>query len=702
MPRRPAAGYGPAVLYRPVGVFGEMAESCIGKEYCMEPEKKERMRSNAAVRRGVGITGKLTAAIVIIVVLAIASLLAVVYTQMSAALLEKSEDLIQTTTDKTIQETRSWMNGTLTMLETQRDIIEYYDMDIPTMHEYIRHTSGQNEAYPAGLYVALTDGSLYHASFVPGPDYDPLSKSWYQDGVRSDEFILGDVYMDEASRSYVVGVSCVLKDSSGQVRGVAAADVYLDSISDIVREIRLEETGGIFLVDSRTDIIIGHGEQGMTGRKLGEINQGMYTYAENQMKSGKTGLSVYGDMYIQVAEVPGSDWIAVAYVSRREVLYELLELTKYILGVAALTVVLLVLFVIFLIRRIIGRPVKELSHVATRIAEGELEQTINYRSGDELGMLARNFNQVTVRLREYVNYINEISEKLREIASGNLAFTLESDYVGEFEKIKVSLQEISYSLNGAMGQLRTASREVAADAEEVSGGAMALSQGSTEQAAAVETLAEHIGSMSDSVKTTAQNAQKANLISREVRQELLESNEKMRNMTVIIQKISEKSNEIHKIVKTIEDIAFQTNILALNAAVEAARVGEAGKGFAVVADEVRALAGRSSKAAKETSLLLGETVKSMEEGVFAAQDTANSIMAVVSQADEMSGLIGNIAENTGKQAADAAEISIGIDQISSVVQSNASTAEKSAAASEELAGQADVLRDLVGKFRLKD
>lgn len=664
----------------------------------MEPERKRE--NHEAVRRGIGITGKLAVTIVVIVVAAVAVLLNVVYSQMSDALLEKSEDLIRTTTERTIQETRSWMNRTLTMLEMQRDTIEYQDMDIPAMQEYIRHTVDQNEAYPAGIYVALSDGSLYHASFVPGPDFDALSKSWYQDGIRSENFILGDVYFDEDSQSNVVGASGVLKDALGQVRGVAAADVYLDSISDIVDGIRLEESGGIFLVDTRTDTIIGHRDREMTGKTLGDVDEDMYRYAYEQIRAGKTGLTVNGNTYIQVADIDGSDWVAVTYVSRTEVLHELQALTRYMMAVAVFTVIILILLVIFLIRRIIGRPVKELSHVAVRIAEGDLDQTIRYRSGDELGVLAHNFNQVTVRLRGYVKYIDEISEKLREIAAGNLAFTLESDYAGEFEKIKLSLEEISGSLKGAMGQIRTASREVAADAEQVSGGAVALSQGATEQAASLETLAEHMGSMSDSVQKTAQNAQDASRISDVVRQELLSSNDKMQNMTVIIRKISEKSNEIHKIVKTIEDITSQTNILALNAAVEAARVGEAGKGFAVVAGEVRTLAGKSSAAAQETSVLLGETVKSMEEGVAAARDTAESMMAVVAQAEKVSGLIGSIAEYTGKQAADAAEITLGIDQISSVVQSNASTAEKSAAASEELSAQADMLKDLVGKFRL--
>ena len=179
------------------------------------------------VSKAKGITAKLVSAIVISVVLAVSALLVVVYSRVSNAFLTKSEELLQATTGKTIQETSAWMNRTLTMLETQRDTIEYGDMDIPEMEAYIKHTVDQNEAYPAGLYVALTDGSLYHASFVPGPDFDAASKSWYQDGIASEKIILGDVYFDEDSQSYVVGASGRLKSADGAVRGVAAADVYL-------------------------------------------------------------------------------------------------------------------------------------------------------------------------------------------------------------------------------------------------------------------------------------------------------------------------------------------------------------------------------------------------------------------------------------------------------------------------------------------
>ncbi|MCI8940163.1 MAG: HAMP domain-containing protein [Dorea sp.] len=653
-------------------------------------------------KRKRGIAKKLVGAIMATIVIMVAALLLIVYNRVSDALLDKSEKLLQETTDKALQETSAWMNKTLTMLEMQRDTIEYENMDIPGMQEYIRHTVNQNDAYPAGLYTALTDGSLYHASFVPGPDFNALEKSWYQDGIQSEDFILGDVYFDEDSQSYVVGASGALKDAQGNVRGVAAADVYLDSISDIVAGIELEKTGGIFLVDTRTGTIIGHKDKDMTGRVMSEFKGDMYAYANEQIVSGASGLSIYEEnMYIQVEQVPNSDWTAVAYVSKTEVLSDLVTLTGMMGTVAVIAVIAAAVLIILMVRRIIGRPVAELSQVAAKIAEGELDQTIRHSSNDELGELADNFGRTVVRLRDYVTYIDEISEKLQEIADGNLDFQLSHEYVGEFSKIKESLEAISRAFNDTMGQISVAAGQVSEGAGYVSDGAQTLSQGSVQQNDAVELLASHITEVSDGIQRTAKGAEKASRISKEVGSNILESNDKMQHMNEAIQKISSKSTEIHSIIKTIEDIAFQTNILALNAAVEAARAGEAGKGFAVVADEVRNLAGKSSEAAKNTTVLIDQTVEAVEEGTNMARDTADSMMAVVAQAEEVNTLIEGIAEYSAKQASATEEVIRGIDRISDVVQSNMSTAEKSAAASEELSGQANMLRDLVSKFRLK-
>ena len=158
----------------------------------MNNPKQTKTAARGSRRRGVGISAKLVFAVIVSAIIAVSALLAVVYNRMSQTLLEKSEEILRTTADKTLQETKAWMNQTLTMLQTQRDTIQYEDMDIPQMKKYIKHTVGKNDAYPAGLYVALTDGSLYHASFVPGPDFNALVKSWYLDGLDSENFILGE------------------------------------------------------------------------------------------------------------------------------------------------------------------------------------------------------------------------------------------------------------------------------------------------------------------------------------------------------------------------------------------------------------------------------------------------------------------------------------------------------------------------------
>lgn len=372
---------------------------------------------------------------------------------------------------------------------------------------------------------------------------------------------------------------------------------------------------------------------------------------------------------------------------------------KIMISVLVLIGTVSLLFALYIIRSI-NKPVKELDDVARKIAEGDLEQSISYQSKDELGKLAVNFNKTVERLRDYVKYIDEISYILKEIASGNLVFHLTYDYAGEFAKIKDALEEISASLNNTLGQINQSADQVASGSDQVSSGSQALSQGATEQASSVEELAATITEISSQVKETADNARNAREQSTQAGDQVEISNQQMQDMITAMGEISDKSSQISKIIKTIEDIAFQTNILALNAAVEAARAGAARKGFAVVADEVRNLASKSSEASKSTADLIEGTVQAVEKGTEIANATAESLGAVVVSTKGVVSTVDKIASAAENQANNIAQVTQGIDQISSVVQTNSATAEESAAASEELSGQAQMLKNLVGQFKL--
>lgn len=369
----------------------------------------------------------------------------------------------------------------------------------------------------------------------------------------------------------------------------------------------------------------------------------------------------------------------------------------------SILIVLTIVTIVFSVYIVLSitKPVREIDSVARKIADGQLNESIHYNSKDELGVLAVNFNKTVTRLRDYVNYIDEISKVLDEVANGNLMFQLSYDYAGEFAKVKHALEHISDSLNQTLTQINQSAEQVASGSDQVASGSQALSQGATEQASSIEELAATINDISQQVSQNADNASNASAKAAVVGEQLTSSNESMKQMTEAMDEISEKSAQIGKIIKTIEDIAFQTNILALNAAVEAARAGEAGKGFAVVADEVRNLASKSAEASKDTALLIEGSIHAVEKGTQIANATADQLVQVVAGTEEIVTTIDTIAKASKNQADSINQVTQGVDQISSVVQTNSATAEESAAASEELSGQAQIMKSLVGRFKLK-
>lgn len=371
--------------------------------------------------------------------------------------------------------------------------------------------------------------------------------------------------------------------------------------------------------------------------------------------------------------------------------------TSLLIGLAVISV-LITLYIAIKIIRNLTYPIAEIEKAVVAMAEGNMHTEVTYQSKDELGILAENLRFV---LKTLAGYIEHICSRMDSLASGDLTVSMDMEYLGEFESIRHSGNKIIESLNDTLGQIEDASSQVASSSEQVSSGAQALSQGTTEQASSVEELVATLSELSNQVSQTAQNSRDVNTLITDTGAEVNNSNKMMESMMQAMTKINSCSSEIEKIIKTIEDIAFQTNILALNAAVEAARAGEAGKGFAVVADEVRSLASKSAEAAKETTSLISNSLTAVAEGNSIATDTQKSLQKVVASAGKISTNMARITEASDIQAEGIQQVTIGIDQISSVIQTNSATAQQSAAASEELSSQANLLQTLVHHFHLK-
>ena len=296
--------------------------------------------------------------------------------------------------------------------------------------------------------------------------------------------------------------------------------------------------------------------------------------------------------------------------------------------------------------------------------------------------------------------INEINKGLDKLAEGDLNYRLPDDWKGDFGLISGKYNDITASLRNTFRNIDSASNQVSNGSQQVADGAQTLSQGATEQAASIDQLNDQISTISKKVDNTADFAANAMKVVNDTGDKIRECGDEMSQMLTAMDDINKSSAEISKIIKVIDDIAFQTNILALNAAVEAARAGNAGKGFAVVADEVRNLAAKSAEAASQTTSLIENSIESVKRGADIAHETAGTLDKIVKNASLISDEVSKISDASNEQASEIRRVSQGVEQIAAVVQSNTATAEESAATSEELSGQSGVLRNLLAHFKI--
>ena len=477
--------------------------------------------------------------------------------------------------------------------------------------------------------------------------------------------IVSSIEIGENSRAYMINKS-----------GGTIADVTLDTIT--VQNIEAEAQSDASLKDLAA-----------IHAKMRQGDNGFGSYTSGEVK-----------MFAAYAPVLDTDGWSIA-VTAPQINYLASTRDAMVINIAVIVVSILISVVVALMLALnIGKPMKACGNRMKLLVEGDLETPMpTIKNKDETGVLVSSTESLVQGLRIV---ISDISYLLNEMASQNLDVHTQHEevYVGSYQDILHSMRNMRLKLSSAMHQVNQSAEGVANASSQLSSSAQTLSQGTAEQAGSVQELAARISAISEEVKSTAGGALNVRSQTHQAGKEVSLCNQKMQNLVQAMEKIQASSEEIEKILKTIDDIAFQTNILSLNAAVEAARAGSAGKGFAVVAEEVRSLAAKSAQAAQNTSELIANSTEAVHTGMEIAQNTANVLFEVVNSIQSVVEAIDHIAVVSNEQSESVEQVSEGINQISVVVQSNSATAEQGAAASEQLSAEASCLKQLVNQFTL--
>ena len=595
---------------------------------------------------------------------------------------------------------------------------DFSDSIAPSLLSAAQHTEGAisvyiryspDVAYPTSGVFYMRNGLSAPYALVENTDFSIYDKTdmnhvgWYYIPVNNGKPTWMSPYLNENVGVYMISYVVPLF-IGGENFGILGMDIDFSLVEDIAEVDIMYKTAESFVLGDGNQILYHKNIE--FGKPLADLDSKGGTAAigaavsSGTAPSGTVDMSYGGQKYMTTFRSLRNGMNLMLAVTSAEMHEKVSELRGAIL-ITSIGVVILAGVIAILIVSGITRPIASLNRTVKKIAEGDLTARIDVRSRDEVGTLAENFSQTVNRLHDYVEYISEISSVLDEISRGDLDFRLTKDYAGDFAKIKVSLENISATLSKTMSDINTVAKQVAMSSEQVSAGAQSLAQSSTQQTASIQDLSQAIDHLTDDVTRNNKNIRGAFTSMEAAFEGIRESSRDMTAMHSAMDDISDAAGKISNIVKTVEDIAFQTNILALNAAFEAARAGEAGKGFTVVAGEIQQLASKTSASTGNIKELVENVNSSVQNGRQTSVKAEDSLQNVSSTAEIVKSSLQNISVSSEKQSDSIELINEGIKQIAAAVQNNSATAQESAAASEEMSGQAQILRDRISMFKLK-
>lgn len=565
------------------------------------------------------------------------------------------------------------------------------------------------DAYGLQRYNLLDTKGI---SYLDGSDYS--DRTYFQKAMEGDAVVSEPLISSVTGEVTIIVAAPVWKDGvpGSQIVGVVYFVPKETFLNDIVSSLQISENGSAYMLDANGNTIAHKNLEAVRNQEntiqdaKSDTSLGSLAAIETKMIAGESGFSKYsynGEKKISAyAPVPDTNGWSIAINA---------PITDFMsdsfLGIIVTIVLLIVTVAIASLISLrlavgIGAPIKACAERLNLLSKGDLDAPVpEFQRNDEVGDLVSSTQIIVDGLSRI---LKDIDYLLENMGSGN--FVVDSQvpdlYIGDFNPLLVSMRRIKQKLSDALSQIHTSADQISAGASQVSDGAQSLAQGATEQASSIQELAATIHEISESSQETAVVSKTSKDHAEEAGREVVQCNEMMSQMTVAMKEIRESSQKIGKIITTIEDIAFQTNILALNAAVESARAGEAGKGFAVVADEVRNLASKSDQAAKATKELIESSVTSVENGSAIVSDVTEALQKTTELAGFAVGDMVKVADMVEDAVTAISQVTEALDQISSVVQTNSATSEESAAASEELSSQAQLLDNLVGQFQLPE